>query len=146
MFNNKKSSQTILESTSGSKTDTTIIGSSSFFDGTLKSSGIIRVDGAFSGEMIIQGNVIVGDGGNIKGNINADKVTIAGRVEGNIHCSGALELTSNGQLFGDIEVKSIHIDDGAVFQGKCIMSLQSASAGYATDGNADTSSESEETA
>lgn len=121
MFNNKKGSQSIPESIQSGKADTTIIGSSSLFEGKLKSIGIIRVDGSFSGELSVEGSVIVGDGGLIKGNVKADKITIAGKVEGNIYCSGTLELTPNGKLYGDIEVKSISIEDGAVFQGKCTM-------------------------
>lgn len=128
MFNSKKSSQVVVDVTPSSKADTTIIGSSSHFDGKLDSIGIIRVDGVFSGELNIEGSVIVGESGNIKGNVKANKVTIAGKIEGNIYCDGNLELTSNGKLYGDIQVKAISIEDGAVFQGKCMMINESAPA------------------
>ena len=121
MFNNKKTSQSLIESNSNYKTDTTIISASSNFEGTLNSSGIIRVDGNFNGELNVDGNIIVGESGNINATIRANKVTIAGRIEGNVHCNESLELTSGGKLFGDIEVRSITIENGAVFQGKCIM-------------------------
>lgn len=127
MLNNKKGSQSIIENTPVNKADTTIIGSSSKFDGTLNTSGVVRVDGYFGGELNVEGSLIVGENGYIKGNINSDKVTIAGKVEGNIHCSGCLELTASGKLHGDIEVKNISIEDGAIFDGKCIMIQQSSS-------------------
>lgn len=126
MFNNKKSSQTIIETSSSTKADTTIIGSSSSFDGKLISTGIVRVDGILSGELEVDGNIIVGENGYIKGNIKSDKVVIAGKVEGNVYSSGSLELTSSGKLYGDIEVRNVTIEDGAVFEGKCTM-IQSAS-------------------
>lgn len=125
MFNSKKGPQSPIENVSPTKTETTIIGSGSKFDGTLNTSGIVRVDGYFGGELVIEGNTIVGESGYIKGNIRAEKVTIAGKVEGNIWCSGGLELTASGKLYGDIEVKSISIEDGAIFEGKCIMTQQS---------------------
>lgn len=125
--NNKKSSQTVVESSPGNKADTTIIGSSSNFEGTLKSTGIVRVDGIFSGELNVDGNVIIGENGYIKGNINSNKVTIAGEVQGDVYCSGYLELTSSGRLRGDIEVKNVSIEDGAVFEGKCTMIQPSSS-------------------
>lgn len=121
MFTSKKGPSTVSEPANSLKRDTTIIGESSNFNGTLNSSGIIRVDGKFEGQLNADGNVIIGESGVIKGNINSSKVTIAGKVEGNINCSGLLELTSSGKLFGDIEVKNINIEDGAIFQGKCMM-------------------------
>jgi cytoskeletal protein CcmA (bactofilin family) len=121
MFGNKKGSQTVIESSSSFKADTTIIGTSSNFNGTLNSAGVIRIDGVFGGELNIDGNVIVGENGKINGNVRASKVTIAGTVEGNVYCSGTLELTSSGKLYGDIEVKTINIEDGAIFEGKCTM-------------------------
>lgn len=121
MFNIKKNSFAEFDSVQGGKSDTTIIGSSSHFEGKLNSKGIIRVDGSFSGELNIEGDVIIGEGGNVKGTMRASKVTIAGSVEANVHCDGNLELTSNGKLYGDIEVRAIRIEDGAIFQGRCTM-------------------------
>ena len=129
MFNNKKSSQTIIETSSNNKADTTIIGSSSSFDGKLVSTGIVRIDGILSGELDVDGNIIVGENGYIKGNIRSNKVIIAGKVEGNVYSSGSLELTSSGKVYGDIEVRNVTIEDGAVFEGKCTMIQSTSSQG-----------------
>lgn len=126
MLNSKKNVQNIIESGANYRSDTTIIGSGANFNGTLNSSGIIRIDGNFEGEINIDGNVIVGESGRIKGNIKASKITIAGTVEGNIHCNGTLVLMASGKLYGDTEVKGISIEDGALFDGKCMMIKQSA--------------------
>lgn len=138
MFNNnvKKGTQPLVDNipTPG-KADTTIIGTGSKFNGTLITVGIVRVDGYFSGEITVEGSVIVGENGYIKGNIKSSKVTIAGNVEGNIYCSGCLELTASGKLHGDIEVKNVSIEDGAVFTGKCSMIQQTSSPGYGSEAN-----------
>jgi hypothetical protein len=84
MFNNKKGPQASYDAMPPGKADTTIIGSGSKFDGTLNTNGIVRVDGIFSGELHVEGNIIIGENGYIKGNIKSDKITIAGKVEGNI--------------------------------------------------------------
>jgi cytoskeletal protein CcmA (bactofilin family) len=140
MFNSKKGPQSIIENTPVNKSDTTIIGSGSKFDGTLNTSGVVRVDGYFGGELIIAGSLIVGENGYIKGNIKSDKVTIAGKVEGNINCTGCLELTSSGKLYGDIEVKNVSIEDGAVFEGKCIMAQRPLSSSYPSKDNTESNS------
>lgn len=140
MFNNKKGPQASYDAMPPGKADTTIIGSGSKFDGTLNTNGIVRVDGIFSGELHVEGNIIIGENGYIKGNIKSDKVTIAGKVEGNIWCSGCVELTASGRLYGDIEVKNIIIEDGAVFEGKCIMSQQSSYPVFNSKDNAESDS------
>jgi len=121
MFGSKKNPEIMAESSQSGKTDTTIIGAGSSFDGKLFSSGIVRIDGSFNGELNLEGSLIIGESGSIRGNISAKKVTIAGKVEGNIRCDGSLELTPSGKLYGDIDVRNIIIEDGAVFQGKCKM-------------------------
>lgn len=121
MFNSKKTAPIITDTDTPGKSETTILGSGTSFDGILNSTGIVRVDGAFSGEMNVEGSVIIGESGYVKGNIRSGKVTIAGKIEGNVYCSTMLELTSSGKLFGDVEIKTINIEDGAIFQGKCTM-------------------------
>ncbi|MCC8397650.1 polymer-forming cytoskeletal protein [Paraburkholderia sp. MMS20-SJTR3] len=47
-----------------------------------------------------QGLLHVGDGGLVKGNVQGDHVRIDGRVDGNVHARGTLEI--NGHVSGDI--------------------------------------------
>ncbi|NUY06239.1 bactofilin family protein [Paraburkholderia youngii] len=47
-----------------------------------------------------QGLLHVGDGGLIKGSVQGDHVRIDGRVDGNVHARGTLEI--NGHVSGDI--------------------------------------------
>jgi len=47
-----------------------------------------------------QGLLHVGDRGLIKGNVQGDHVRIDGRVDGNVHARGTLEI--NGHVSGDI--------------------------------------------
>jgi Integral membrane protein CcmA involved in cell shape determination len=121
MLGGKKNQNYVVESGTDSKPDTTIIGSNTSFDGTLKSSGIVRIDGTLTGELHVDGTILVGEGGKVNGNIKTNKITIGGVVEGNVHCSDTLNLMPSGKLHGDIEVKNINIENGAVFDGKCVM-------------------------
>ncbi|OGO78708.1 MAG: hypothetical protein A2Y23_08590 [Clostridiales bacterium GWB2_37_7] len=113
MFNKGKSE--ILNS---EKVDT-IIGLSTTIEGTIRAEGTIRVNGHVIGELIIAGNIIIGDSSTIKGNIKAENIHIAGTVQGNITASGQLHMTSTAKVVGDVDVKNIIIDEGAVFTGHC---------------------------
>jgi cytoskeletal protein CcmA (bactofilin family) len=97
----------------------TIIGLSTNIEGTIRATGTLRINGNVTGELIITGNVIIGDSSIIQGNIKAENVYVAGTVNGNITASGQLQLTSTAKIIGDVDVKNIIIDEGAVFEGHC---------------------------
>lgn len=106
------------EFTNTEKVDT-LIGHSTNIEGTIRAEGTVRVNGRITGELIISGNVIIGDSSNIIGNIKAENAYIAGTVCGNITTAGQLHMTSTARVEGDIVVKNVIIDEGAVFNGHC---------------------------
>ncbi len=99
----------------------TVIGKGTFFKGTIKTNGIVRVDGEMEGDIITQGDVIIGESGKVKVEIKAANVAIAGSVEGNIDAEGKMELRDTGALVGDVKAYHLAIDDGALFKGNCEM-------------------------
>lgn len=110
----------------GSKSDTlntekvdTLIGHNTTLEGTIRAEGTVRVNGNVTGDLVINGNVIIGDSSTINGNIKAENAHVAGTVNGNITAAGQLHMTSTAKLIGDVDVKNIIIDEGAVFKGHC---------------------------
>lgn len=97
----------------------TLIGSNTTFEGTIRAEGTVRINGNVTGEIIVTGNVIIGDSSTIKGNIKAENAYISGTVQGNISASDQLHMTTSSKVYGDIEVKNVIIDEGAVFNGHC---------------------------
>lgn len=96
-----------------------ILGKTAEFTGSIKSEGSIRFDGTGSGDIVSQGDVLMGAGSTLVGNIEAHNVEISGEVHGNIKASGAFRIFESGILFGDISVSSFVIDEGGVFEGQC---------------------------
>ncbi len=97
----------------------TLIGKNTSFEGTIKAEGTIRVDGNVIGELIISGNLILGENSLIIGNVKADNAYISGTIEGNITTTAQLHLTSTSKVTGDIVVKNVVVDEGAIFIGNC---------------------------
>jgi len=93
------------------------VGASSTFTGTLRSDGGVRIDGTFEGIIEVAGNVVIGQGARVVADITARNITIGGTVSGNVDGTGLLQILSTGQVFGDICVASMMIDEGGVFQG-----------------------------
>lgn len=113
MFNKNGKTEILTE-----KIDT-LIGPNTTFEGTIKAEGTVRINGNVTGEIIVTGNVIIGDSSTINGNITAGSAYISGIIHGNISTNDQLHLTPSSKIFGDIVVKNVIIDEGAVFNGRC---------------------------
>jgi cytoskeletal protein CcmA (bactofilin family) len=99
----------------------TIIGRETEFKGTLVSSGLIRIEGRFEGEITHKGDIAVGETGVLNANIKARNLTVAGTITGNIDATGKLELLPTARLTGDISVSALVIGEGAAFKGTSAM-------------------------
>lgn len=100
------------------ETTTTIIGQGIFIEGqTFRGIGTVRIDGVYLGEMFVDGHVIIGQSGEIRGNITANTMTIAGTVTGNIICKEELHITETAMVEGDLQTNIILVDQGAGING-----------------------------
>jgi cytoskeletal protein CcmA (bactofilin family) len=99
----------------------TLIGTSTCIMGNIQANGLIKVDGKHTGDITTEADIVVGEGGYIKGDLRAVNITISGNLEGNVYCSGTLEILPTGSLSGDVEVANFSIEKGGIFNGKCNM-------------------------
>lgn len=81
-----------------------------------------RVHGKFSGEVKTEGELIVGEGGEVEGDVRVGQVVVSGIVRGSIQASRRVQITATGKVFADVETPSLIVEDGACFEGRCSMS------------------------
>jgi cytoskeletal protein CcmA (bactofilin family) len=93
------------------------VGRSCTVHGDLSAEGAFRVDGTIEGSVESKASVVVGESGAVKGNVKAIDVIVAGKVHGNVVCSGHLDIMSTGAIEGDIDAKSLRVETGGVFAG-----------------------------
>jgi len=109
-------------STEGARSEeTTIISRGVKIEGKIATDGNIRVDGDIKGDIISQNNVTVGESGQVNGQINANVITIGGKVVGTVTAKEKLALESKGNLKGDILTKILVVEAGAKFDGNSKM-------------------------
>ncbi|RQD69937.1 MAG: polymer-forming cytoskeletal protein [Tindallia sp. MSAO_Bac2] len=99
----------------------TLIGKKSEFEGTIKAQDPIRIDGVLTGEIISEADIVIGEGAEIKGNIQCKNILLAGTANGNIQAAGRLHITSTGALYGDASIYSFIVDEKGIFDGGCHM-------------------------
>jgi cytoskeletal protein CcmA (bactofilin family) len=105
----------------GDSEDITIISNGVKVDGTISSDGSIRLDGIIKGDIICDGNVTIGEQGEVYGKVNGLSITIGGKVEGVINAKEKLMLESKANLKGDVFTKILVVESGARFDGKSNM-------------------------
>ena len=107
----------------GSSHMETVIGAETVIQGTIASKGSLRVDGKIEGGVTEADSVVIGETGDIQGDVSARSVVIGGKVIGNITAS-AIEILTAASIHGDIKTAALAVSEGANFEGNCTMTKE----------------------
>lgn len=91
------------------------------FKGELDFEDTMRIDGRFNGRIHSKNELIVGDSAQIEGDIHVGRIAISGTVIGKIVADQRVEIHRNGKVYCDIDTPALIIEEGAIFQGNCVM-------------------------
>ncbi|HXU45357.1 MAG TPA: polymer-forming cytoskeletal protein [Thermoanaerobaculia bacterium] len=105
----------------------------SHMNGELRFETTFRVDGKLTGTVRSAGDLVIGDGGEVEGEVEAGQVFVSGVVRGAIRAAKRVQITPTGKVFADLETPALVVEDGAVFEGRCAMA-RGAEAGSAPQG------------
>lgn len=103
-------------SPASSGSETTVISSGARMDGKFYFASMLHVDGELSGIVHSESIVVIGKNGNLKGELQADKIVVNGYFEGQLEAN-SLEILAGGMVNGDIVVEKISIENGGRFNG-----------------------------
>ena len=104
-----------------------LLGKGSEFEGKLTFEGTVRIDGRFSGQIFTEDRLVVGEGAEVRAQIDAGSVEIHGDVIGDIKAAKSIELHAPARLKGNIETPELYVDKGVIFDGQCTMTGESVS-------------------
>jgi len=107
----------------------TVIGPEAYFHGVITVRGSLRIEGEVEGNVHEANEVTVGTDGRIQGDVCAEVVTVSGTVEGSIVAHKQLEIKEGGKVTGNIRTGTLLIEEGAVFEGNCVMKGSEADGG-----------------
>ena len=93
----------------------------SHMTGELFFEDTFRIDGRFTGTVVSDGDLIIGEHGDVDGEIKVCRVFVSGTVRGALRASERVEITAMGKVLADVYTPSLTIDDGAFFEGRCSM-------------------------
>lgn len=88
--------------------------------GTIKFDGPMRIDGKVDGKIITDnGELVIGETCTVNATINTKSAIIEGRVDGKITASDKVVLKQKAHLIGDLQAKTLVVEKGVVFAGRC---------------------------
>jgi cytoskeletal protein CcmA (bactofilin family) len=98
-----------------------MIGEESRFRGDISVNGSARIDGDFEGSIVATESIIIGKSGVVRADVQARDMVVAGAVAGNLVAHDRVELHAGARVDGDIETRTLTVDEGVTFNGKCVM-------------------------
>jgi cytoskeletal protein CcmA (bactofilin family) len=106
---------------SGSEEWTGFIDQGVTMEGTLQLTGTYRIDVNVKGNIISEQTLILCENAKVEGQIEGNRVVIAGRYDGVIFAKGRVEIQAKGVVTGEVHSPCLVIDPGGIFDGRCHM-------------------------
>ncbi len=98
-----------------------LLGRGSEFEGKLTFEGTVRIDGKFTGTIVTNDVLVVGEGAKISAEVTCGTVIVHGEISGNVKAKQSIELHHPARMKGNIEAPSVMIEKGVIFEGQCKM-------------------------
>ncbi len=107
----------------------TVIGSSVVLNGEMSAAEDILVQGQVEGKVNLKNNTFtVGKEGKVKATIDAKKIDVQGRVDGDMNSSDLVMIHETGRATGNIVANRVVLKDGCRFRGSIEMDMEDAKA------------------
>lgn len=101
------------------KTPKNYISAGTVIEGNIVSHEDIRLDGTVKGDIKTTGSLVLGKESNVEGNILAAEAEVAGTITGTVESKGSLTIRATCRIMGDIVTKSLNVESGSSFNGRC---------------------------
>jgi cytoskeletal protein CcmA (bactofilin family) len=98
-----------------------LLGRGSEFEGKLTFEGTVRIDGKFTGSIVTNDVLVVGEGAKISAEITCGTVIIHGEINGNIKARNTVEMHHPAKVRGNVETPVLMVEKGVMFEGQTKM-------------------------
>ncbi len=98
----------------------------SHFEGELRFEQSFRIDGKVVGKVISDGDLVVGEKGEVVGEVRVARLFVSGRVEGEVRVAKRLSIHPQGRVEGEVRAAALVIEEGGALEGSCTMQLDAA--------------------
>lgn len=129
MFNAKSKSDGLAGTSGGN----TLIGAGTTIKGDLISNGDVRIDGTLIGNISGSAKVLIGQDGEVQGDIEGQQADVQGKVTGKLVIKELLNLRNEAVIRGNIHAGKLQIEPTVTFNGQCHMGKEASVVEMAAD-------------
>lgn len=100
----------------------TVFGEKTKFNGVLKFTEELHIEGSFNGTIDAQGSLVIKKGSSCTADfIKAASIVVEGSVQGDLTAGDHIEMRSGSSVRGNISASRLRIADGVSFEGSVEM-------------------------
>jgi len=100
----------------------TVFGEKTKFNGTLKFTEELHIEGTFNGTIDAQGSLVLKKGSSCTADfVRAASIVVEGTVQGDLTAGDRIEMRSGSAVRGNITASRLRIADGVAFEGSVEM-------------------------
>ena len=138
LFGKKKKEDKIVgQQATLAQNETTYFGKNLKIKGRVSGNGNLIILGTLDGEFRLKGRLKIAQPAKIKGEVNADVISVNGNVNGSLNGKDRVHLDQTARIRGRINTPKLSIMDGAKFDGEVNMALQTTKPDKSTGSESD---------
>ena len=115
MFSKKK--ETEPAPTSANPSGNTVIGAGASFEGVLKTTEDVLIEGKLTGSVTSDSTVLLNTGARLQADVEAKCVVVHGQIVGNVVAHERLDIGASGRIRGDVTAGAARVAEGGVLDG-----------------------------
>ena len=137
----KKEGKMTGQQTASPQNETTYFGKNLRIKGRVSGNGNVIILGGLNGEFRLKGRLKIAQPAKIKGDVNADVISVNGNVHGSLTANDRVHLDQTARIKGRINTPKLSIMEGAIFDGEVNMDVQTATPDKSTSADPGRSSQ-----
>lgn len=91
------------------------------FEGVIEFQEPLLVKGSLRGEIRAASDLFISESAHLTADIQAARVSVKGRVEGDIDASERVEMFASARVQGNVRTPDLIVQSGSRFSGRCEM-------------------------
>ncbi|MRG92777.1 bactofilin family protein [Polyangium spumosum] len=99
-------------------TSGSVLGRGTRVRGRVMGEGDLRVEGHVEGGVSLTGELVIEEGAEVSGDVEAAVVTIAGTLTGDVAARGPVAIRASAKVSGNLGGAEVSLDEGAEFSGR----------------------------
>jgi len=90
-----------------------VVGAATRVTGRISGNGVLRIEGMVKGDVNLNGDAEIAEGGSVEGNLHGESLDIGGSLLGDARAQSAIAVRSGAQVRGELRAAQVSIEAGA---------------------------------